>query len=274
MHIDGDVDVFEAVNFESIFDQPDRYASLRPDSRKLVQPRNDLSCRYTVLPDPTGAAAVPVNQAEPLMKVAIGQRNRASAPPSSPWWIALRSFGNGMRAIFRALRCPSLRFNRYGPSQACSAKVPVLYYVFDLMILAGQDVTAEPMAKRRDLLQRGVLAKLGEPIRQSPELNASLPDLIASVRAQSLEGLVAKLRDSRYEPGQRSGAWQKMRVNQGQEFVIAGYTLGGGNFDAIIFGYYNVGKLTRSTTTARSLPCGMPTRWSRHLRFGTIISYW
>ena len=43
-------------------------------------------------------------------------------------------------------------------------------------------------------------------------------------KEQGFEGLVAKRRDSKYEPGLRSGAWQKMRVNQGQEFVIAGYT--------------------------------------------------
>ncbi len=54
--------------------------------------------------------------------------------------------------------------------------------------------------------------------------------------------LVAKHRDSPYEPGQRSGAWQKMRVNQGQEFV-GGYTSSAHNFDAIIFGYYEGGKL-------------------------------
>jgi hypothetical protein len=54
---------------------------------------------------------------------------------------------------------------------------------------------------------------------------------------------VAKRVDSRYEPGQRSGAWQKMRVNQGQEFVIGGYTAAGRNFDAIIFGYYDDGRL-------------------------------
>jgi bifunctional non-homologous end joining protein LigD len=42
-------------------------------------------------------------------------------------------------------------------------------------------------------------------------------DLVESVKAQGLEGLVAKRRDSKYEPGERSGAWQKMRVNQGQE---------------------------------------------------------
>ena len=75
-------------------------------------------------------------------------------------------------------------------------------------------------------------------IRHSPELVAGLPDLIDSVRAQGLEGLVAKRLDSPYEPGQRSGAWQKMRLNQGQEFVIAGYTLSAKNFDALAFGYY------------------------------------
>jgi bifunctional non-homologous end joining protein LigD len=41
-------------------------------------------------------------------------------------------------------------------------------------------------------------------------LNAGLRDLVAAVRAQGLEGLVAKRLDSRYEPGKRSGAWQKM----------------------------------------------------------------
>jgi len=41
-----------------------------------------------------------------------------------------------------------------------------------------------------------------------------------------------------FTPSQRSGAWLKMRVNQGQEFVIGGYTPGPKNFDALIFGYY------------------------------------
>jgi bifunctional non-homologous end joining protein LigD len=102
-----------------------------------------------------------------------------------------------------------------------------------------------------------VLAKLGEPIRESPVLEASLSDLISSVKAHGLEGLVAKRRDSRYEPGQRSGVWQKMRVNQGQSLVIAGYTLGARNFDAVVFGYYEGGRLmyagrTRSGFTAAS----------------------
>jgi ATP-dependent DNA ligase len=45
--------------------------------------------------------------------------------------------------------------------------------------------------------------------------------------------------DSRYEPGQRTGAWLKMRVNRGQDFVIGGYSVGGKNFDALVFGYFD-----------------------------------
>ena len=103
-----------------------------------------------------------------------------------------------------------------------SAGAPLHFFVFVLLVLNGKDVMDEPLVKRRELLEKRVLPKLSEPVRYSPEIKASLKDLIQSVKAQGLEGLVAKRPDSKYEPGLRSGAWQKMRVNQGQEFVIAG----------------------------------------------------
>jgi len=93
------------------------------------------------------------------------------------------------------------------------------------------------------MLEAQVLSKLDEPIRHSPALESSLADLVRSVREQKFEGLIAKRRASRYESGERSGAWLKMRVNQGQEFVIGGYTPGPRNFDALIFGYYDGDKL-------------------------------
>jgi bifunctional non-homologous end joining protein LigD len=124
-----------------------------------------------------------------------------------------------------------------------SAPAPVVFYVFDLMALAGKDVMSEPLEKRRTLLEQKVLPKLEEPCRYTGSLDATLSDLVTSVKAQGLEGLVAKRRDSRYEPGLRSGAWQKMRVNRGQEFVIGGYTHGTKTFDALVFGVYEKGKL-------------------------------
>jgi DNA ligase D-like protein (predicted ligase) len=132
----------------------------------------------------------------------------------------------------------------YGSSQG-----PVLYFVFDVMILAGRDVMREPLEKRRDLLEQKILPKLTEPVRYASPLDASLPVLIASVKAQGLEGLVAKRRDSRYEPGLRSGAWMKMRVNRGQEFVIGGYTVGTRTFDALVFCYYEGDRLIYAART-------------------------
>jgi DNA ligase D-like protein (predicted ligase) len=130
-----------------------------------------------------------------------------------------------------------------------SAGVPLHFFIFDLLILHGRDVMAELLVKRRELIEKHVLPKLADPIRYSPILEAPLPDLIRSVKAQGLEGLVAKRRDSKYEPGLRSGAWQKMRVNQGQEFVIAGYTPSLKNFDALVIGYYEGAKLIYAART-------------------------
>jgi ATP-dependent DNA ligase len=130
-----------------------------------------------------------------------------------------------------------------------SADTPIIYYVFDLLIVAGRDVRGEPLEVRRNLLERRVLSKLAEPVRYLGDLDASLPDLIASVKTQGLEGLVAKRRDSIYEPGLRTGAWQKMRVNRGQEFVIGGYTVGSKSFDALVFGYYEGERLIYAART-------------------------
>jgi DNA ligase D-like protein (predicted ligase) len=124
-----------------------------------------------------------------------------------------------------------------------SAAAPVIYYVFDVMVLAGRDVMREPLEKRRELLEEKVLPKLAEPVRYASSLDAALPVLVQSVKEQGFEGLVAKRRTSAYEPGLRTGAWMKMRVNRGQEFVIGGYTRGTKTFDALIFGYYEGEKL-------------------------------
>src|SRR5207249_11069777 len=38
-----------------------------------------------------------------------------------------------------------------------SAPAPVIYYVFDVMVLAGRDVKREPLEKRRALLEKKIL---------------------------------------------------------------------------------------------------------------------
>jgi hypothetical protein len=53
------------------------------------------------------------------------------------------------------------------------------------------------------LYELKVLPKLPEPVRYSAPLDADLPVLIQSVKAHGFEGLVAKRRNSPYEPGLR-----------------------------------------------------------------------
>jgi len=130
-----------------------------------------------------------------------------------------------------------------------STKAAIVYYVFDVMVLAGRDLCAERLDRRKQLLAEKVLPHLSDPIRPSPELPGTFDELVHAVRVQSFEGLVAKRRDSRYEPGQRSGAWAKMRVNRSQEFVIGGYTLGGRTFDALIIGYFDGPRLLYAART-------------------------
>jgi ATP-dependent DNA ligase len=124
-----------------------------------------------------------------------------------------------------------------------SSKAPVVFFVFNVMMLAGQDVMNQPLTERRQLLERKVLPRLTDSVRYAGPLAATLPVLIESVKAQGLEGLVAKRLGSRYESGLRTGAWQKMRINRGQEFVVGGYTVGANTFDALVFGYYDDDRL-------------------------------
>jgi DNA ligase D-like protein (predicted ligase) len=116
-------------------------------------------------------------------------------------------------------------------------------FAFDLVVLRGKDLTQLPLEKRRDLLRRKVMPRLPESIRYSETLDGSAREVIEAVSEQGLEGVVAKRRDSRYEPGKRSGAWQKMRVNKVRGFMIGGYTPAPRNFDAILVGEYEGRKL-------------------------------
>ena len=111
-------------------------------------------------------------------------------------------------------------------------------YAFDLQTLRGKDLMRESLDERREILRAELMPLLPDSIRYSETLEASPAELIDAVREQGFEGIVAKRRGSLYEPGKRSGAWQKMRVHQRREFTIGGFTPGGRNFDAILIGDY------------------------------------
>src|SRR5258708_1553444 len=112
----------------------------------------------------------------------------------------------------------------------------IRYFVFDLIILRGRDLTGLPLSERRELMKT---FKLHSPrVRLSEQFHISADDMLAAVRKQQLEGVIGKRKDSLYEVGKRTGAWVKMRINKGQEFVIGGVMPCQHGVDSIIVGYY------------------------------------
>ncbi len=118
----------------------------------------------------------------------------------------------------------------------------IQYHVFDLLCWKDRDFTRVPLVERRGLLKALVVVR-DERIRIADYVEAAPKDLLAAVREQGLEGIVGKQKDSHYQPGKRSGAWIKYRLNRGQEFVIGGYFPGPHGFDSLIVGYYDGDKL-------------------------------
>jgi bifunctional non-homologous end joining protein LigD len=113
----------------------------------------------------------------------------------------------------------------------------IVFYAFDLLHLDGNDLTGEPLLKRRARLPR-VLE--GSGLLLSQELPGKAAAIVEAVRGLRLEGVVAKRKLSLYVPGERSDDWQKVKLDQQQEFVIGGYRAGtNGIIDALLVGYYD-----------------------------------
>lgn len=118
----------------------------------------------------------------------------------------------------------------------------IVFYAFDLLHLNGRDLMQEPLRARRARLPQ----LMGNPatLRLSRDLPGRAADVVRAVRAAGLEGVIAKRRDSKYQPGERSGDWVKLKLEQQQEFVIGGYRPAGSTgVDALLVGYYEAGTL-------------------------------
>jgi bifunctional non-homologous end joining protein LigD len=103
-----------------------------------------------------------------------------------------------------------------------SQSLPIYFYVFGLLKRNGELRVNLPLSRRRELL-RDPLAAPKDPLRLSPLLQAPSGEVLEAGRKLGLEGIVGKRIDSVYEPGERSGAWIKLRTDLEQEFVIGGY---------------------------------------------------
>jgi DNA ligase D-like protein (predicted ligase)/DNA ligase D-like protein (predicted polymerase)/DNA ligase D-like protein (predicted 3'-phosphoesterase) len=107
------------------------------------------------------------------------------------------------------------------------AAAPIAYYVFDLLYLDGRSLLDVPLEHRKRLLKS--VLRDHAVVRFATHVDEDGESFLEFVRGHRLEGMVAKLRSSRYEPGRRSRYWLKVKVRREQEVVVVGYETGKGN---------------------------------------------
>lgn len=122
---------------------------------------------------------------------------------------------------------------------------PVVYVIFDLLDVDGQEIWRLPYLERRRLL--GELVEPGPHWTIPAHQVGGGDELLAAARERGLEGVVAKRVDRPYEPGRRSGAWRKVKVRNRQEFVVGGWLPGQGqraaSIGSLMLGCHEMGRL-------------------------------
>lgn len=120
----------------------------------------------------------------------------------------------------------------------------VTYQVFDLLYLNGYSLLDAPLEVRQQLLREHLR---GHPaVRFGDHVVEAGRAFFETARTLGAEGIVAKLRNSRYEPGRRSTAWQKIKIRPEQELIMGGWTIGRGpaaDLAALLVGVMENGRL-------------------------------
>jgi DNA ligase D-like protein (predicted ligase) len=133
------------------------------------------------------------------------------------------------------------RIHVVSPGEQLLRKVPVFYYIFDVLYADDQDVRPRPLRERKDVL-RSVLT-FEDPLRFTEHRDTEGEAFYAEACKAGWEGLIAKLAGSPYRAG-RTKDWLKFKCETNQEFVIGGWTDPQRSrvaFGALLLGYYDPG---------------------------------
>ncbi|MCH7788344.1 MAG: non-homologous end-joining DNA ligase [Acidobacteria bacterium] len=108
------------------------------------------------------------------------------------------------------------------PSIALRIENPVIYMVFDLLVLDGNDIRRLDFDTRRSALE--AVLEDGESWLLT-HVDRDGDALWADTVERDLEGIISKRSTSRYRSGVRSTDWVKTKRIRREEFVAIGFTL-------------------------------------------------
>jgi bifunctional non-homologous end joining protein LigD len=132
------------------------------------------------------------------------------------------------------------RMHVRSPSPELVGRVPISYYVFDLLDLDSNRLLLYSYQRRRELDLDGKSPQVRVPPHHT---DVDGRQLLQVARLHGVEGIVGKRLSSRYEPGRRSPAWTKTVLLTTQEVVVGGWTTGrgrrGATLGALLLGAYD-----------------------------------
>ena len=131
------------------------------------------------------------------------------------------------------------RLGVHDPGGELRGRVPVFYYVFDLLYADGQDIRRRPLLERKELLVEQL--SFADPIRFTEHRQGDGVAYFEEACRRRWEGLIAKRADAPYRSG-RTKEWLKFKCENSQEFVLGGFTDPQGSrthFGALLLGYYD-----------------------------------
>lgn len=136
-----------------------------------------------------------------------------------------------------------INFQKLQKYDSIKTKGRLVYYVFDLLHLNGNDTTGIPLTDRKSLLPK-ILEGL-EDVLLSEHVEGMGPTLFKKAMDAGMEGVMAKKAESTYIPGYRTENWLKIKEVNTEEAIICGYTESpaGGIFGSLILGMYQDGEL-------------------------------
>jgi len=131
---------------------------------------------------------------------------------------------------------PSFAMTQAATDDARGARL--VFYAFDLLHFNGRDTAALPLIERKGLLEPLVS---GLPGLQFNGHETGDGEIVRQHACKlGFEGIVSKIADAPYAPGNR-GLWRKAKCLNRQEFVVVGWTDPEGSrphLGALLLGYY------------------------------------
>ncbi len=135
-------------------------------------------------------------------------------------------------ADFGALR----RYARSGRGEG------LVYVLFDLLALDGEDLRPLPLHRRKELLE-GLLKEAPDGLKYSAHTKRPTKRELEILKERGAEGIIAKRKDAPYTAG-KCGDWLKIKFRKSQEFVVGGYSVtSAGTLKALLVGYFEGKKL-------------------------------